>query len=753
MIPLPIKTEDLPYGYKLQVGMGESMILATLDFETYSEAGFIWDSVSNKFTAPPNAMTKGLPSIGAAVYSEHPSTEVLSCAYDLRDGHGIKLWIPTNAPPDDLFLHLSQGRLLESWNIAFEYWIWMNVCVRKYGWPPLPILQLRCAAAKSRAFSLPGSLDPAGKVLNIQNKKNEDGKRLLNKFSMPRNPTKSDLRIRIKLEDDIEEAQLLYQYNIQDIRAESELSSLTPDLGSFELEFWQCDQIINRRGVQIDLEIIHKAITILEQAYFKYNAKIKLITGGKVKSASEVAKIRDWMMSYGVHAPTLDSEDILALLVMDSLPEDVRKVLQIRKMIGSASVKKLYAMLNQCMKSGRIHDLFIYHSARTGRAAGSGPQPQNLPNGGPTVVECPTCTKYYGIDGVGNLCPWCGVMSANKTEWNPKAVINALETIATGNLDCVEYFWGNAIEIISGSLRGLFISAPRKDLICSDYSAIEAVVLAALAGEEWRLEVFRTHGMIYEMSASKVCGIPFEDFVKYKKENKSHHPKRKIGKISELSSGYQGWLGAWKQFGADEFFNDEDIKKSILAWRKASPGIVEIWGGQQRNWNPCLYGLEGAAVQAVMSPGREFKYRSISYIVKQDILYCKLLSGRYLVYHKPQLTQSTRRPDTLTLSFEGWNTNPKNGSIGWIRMETYGGKLTENIVQATARDILANAIVNLEKHNYPVVLHVHDEIVSEIPEGFGSLEEFEQIMSQMPIWASDWPIKAQGGWRAKRYGK
>jgi DNA polymerase len=338
-------------------------------------------------------------------------------------------------------------------------------------------------------------------------------------------------------------------------------------------------------------------------------------------------------------------------------------------------------------------------------------------------------------------------------EWNPKAVDDALTIINTGSLECVEYYFDDAIATVSACLRGLIISAPGHDLICSDYSAIEAVVLAALAGEEWRLEVFKTHGQIYEMSAAKVTGLDFQEFGLYKSQEGKHHPYRKIGKVAELASGYQGWLGAWKQFGADEFFSDDEIKQAILAWRDASPNIVEFWGGQQKKWQSHYYGLEGAAILATLSPGIWFNHNSISYIVKNDILYCQLPSGRNLCYHKPRLAPSTRRENTYALSFESWNANPTQGKPGWIRLDTYGGKLTENVVQAVARDILAYAIINLENAGYPVVIHVHDEIVVEVSENFGSVAEVEFIMSTMPEWAKDWPLKAKGGWRDKRYQK
>lgn len=722
-----------------------------LDFETYSEAGFIWDERTQKYKAPPNATKKGLPTIGAAAYSEHPSTEVLSCAYDLGDGIK-KLWIPGMPPPFDLFQYLANGGLFEAWNVKFERWIWNNVCVKKYGWPVVQEWQWRDAAAKAVAHALPKSLDPCGEVMNITHKKDKDGWRLLTKFSMPRNPTKGNPNRRIHPKDDPEDAQRLYAYNVRDIEAELELSSLIPDLIPSELEFWQCDLAINARGIRVDVPAITAAIHVIEQAHTRYNARLQELTNCTVLRASELAKIRVWLESQGVSVPVLDADKVTELLKTDYLTPTVREVLEIRELLSSAAVKKLYAMLNMVTQSGRLHDLFIYHSARTGRAAGAGVQPQNFPNSGPDVNLC-RCGRYS--PATFNACSHCGnTQELKKEEWNAQAVNQAIQTISTASLDCVEYYHGNAIATVSGCLRGLFIPDMGKDFICSDYSAIEAVVLAALAGEEWRMEVFRTHGKIYEMSASKITGIPFEEYIRHKQETGQHHPTRKtVGKVAELASGYGGWIGAWKAFGADAFFSEEEIKKAVLAWRAASPAVVEFWGGQVRGWFPDFYGLEGAAVQAIMNPGQVFDCRGFEWQVREDILYCKLLSGRNLTYHRPLLRPSERKNGTYSISFEGWNSNPKYGAPGWVRMDTYSGKLTENVVQAVARDILAHAIVNLERRGYPVVLHVHDEIVSEVPENYGSIAEFEEIMSTMPDWAKGWPLKASGGWRAKRYGK
>jgi DNA polymerase len=763
MIPSPPpKLEDLPSGHKLNAGLGVSTILPEMDFETYSPAGFEWDLTQGKFKPPHGASIKGLPVTGAARYTEHPEAEVLCLAYNLKDGNGAKLWKPGDFPPQDLLDHISSGHLIEAWNVAFEYWVWNNICVHKYNFPPLSPLQIRCAAAKSRAHALPGSLDPAGEVVNIKNKKNKDGKRLITKFSIPRNPTKKNTSLRTLPTDDPQDANNLYNYCLRDIEAEAELSSKTPDLSESELKFWQCDHAINVRGIQIDLPLINNCISILEQAYKKYDEELRKITLGKVNSASALPSLKKWMIEQGITVNKLTADDIedLKKVIPWNRPE-IHRALNIREMNGAASVKKLYAMANQVTRDNRLHDLFIYHSARTGRAAGTGPQPQNLPNSGPTVKEC-VCGKYFKL--YTGSCLWCGIepettinsMECDKceglaeefeinhkhSEWNPQAVEDAIEILNTGSLECVEYYFGDAVEIISSCLRGMFISAPGKDLICSDYSAIEAVVLAALAGEQWRLDVFNTHGKIYETSASKITGTSLEEYELYKSTSGSHHPDRKIGKVAELASGYQGAVGAWKAFGADEFFTDEVILEKVKAWRAASPNIVKLW-----------YGLENAAIAAVSNPGTECNYRGLTYICKQNVLYCKLLSGRLITYHRPILSPHEKFEGKLSLSFEGWNTNPKYGKTGWVRMNTYGGKLTENVVQATARDILAHAVINLEDKGYPVVLHVHDEIVVEVEEGKGTVEEVETIMSTMPDWAKGWPVKAKGGWRAKKYNK
>lgn len=760
--PPPPPVHLLPAGTQLLAGLGRSTVLADMDYETYSEAGYVrteggWESLPGF-----NAQKRGLKAVGVAAYSEHPSTEVLSLWYDLKDGTGPRHWAPGKPLPYDLFAYRGY---IEAHNASFELWIWLNVCTVKYGWPQPNPLQFRCSMAKARAWCLPPSLGQAGDVLQLGIQKDKAGDGLIKRFCMPQRPTKKRPETRVHPHDDPESFAAFVAYNLTDIQAEAELSSRVPDLSPDEQAFRDCDVAINLRGVQVDTAAIEDCIHIIEAAFDTYNAELREITGGAVQAASELAKLAQWSGLSGWSEEDVDER----MKNKERYAPTTVRAMEIRQIIGSAAVKKLYAMKYRATHAGRMHDLFGFHAARTGRANGDGPQPTNLPNSGPETNAC-KCGRH----SVGSYCKWCGNTDGLKpVEWNATAAEDALRAISTRSLAVVEYYFGNAVAAVSGCLRGLYTVREGHDLISSDYSAIEAVVLAALAGEEWRMDVFRTHGKIYEASASKISGVPFEtmmaaagydDLTKPKwwtaPMTGKHHPlRKKVGKVAELAYGYAGWINAAKVFGADEFMDDDEIKESIVAWREASPAVVEFWGGQDRGL-PWLrgyrmerYGLEGMAINAVENPGTRYTYRSITYLMHGDVLYCILPSGRAIAYHQPRLSPSTRREGTLSLSFWGYNTNPKSGPPGWIKMDTYAGKLTENVVQAVACDILRHAIVKAEAAGYNVVMHVYDEITAEIPKGFGGIEEFESIMVDLPTWAAGWPIRAAGGWIGKRYRK
>lgn len=771
-------------GTRIPVAHGVSTVFADMDFETYSEAGYYFDPDAGRFRGLLGTK-KGLSAVGAAAYAQHASTEVTHLAYNLKDGLGARLWTPDCPPPYDLWAFIEQGGLVEAHNSIFEYFIWNYVCVRKMGWPPLSHLQLRCSMSKAAAFALPMALDKLAVALDAPVQKDQKGKAVMLKISQPRVPSAKNPALRFTRQAAPEMHRIVGEYCITDTETESAVSGMLPDLPPTELAVWLLDQEINIRGVHVDHISLANCISIIEQAFEKYALELRDLCGGyhdpvsglwhwNVSSPAELDKIRTYLAAKGVRTSSLDKEHVAALLGRDNLPADCRRVLEIRDMLSASSVKKLFSLRAYLGEDNRVRGLFSYCGAdRTGRFAGRGPQPQNMPGGGPSLRQCDP------LNGCGHLyqpalsaCPWCGVDVAfsRPGKWGPEGVEQALRVIASRNLHYVEHYFGDAVAVVSGCLRGLFTAAPGYDLICSDFSAIEAVVLAELAGETWRQEVFRTHGKIYEMGASKISGVPFEEFMACAGhiditsprwwENVvegDHHALRKtLGKVSELASGYAGWVGAWVAFGADKFMSEDEIKAAILAWREASPAIVEFWGGQWRKhptkwqFTPEMYGLEGAAIQAVMNPGQAYAYRQITYQVKDDVLYCRLLSGRLLSYHSPRLTQgmAPHKNPVWNLSYMGQST------IGqWVRLDTYGGKLAENVTQAVARDILTNSLLNLAAAGYPTVLHIHDEVVVEVPQGTGSIEEVERIMATMPEWCKDWPIRAAGGWRGLRYRK
>lgn len=762
---------------------------ATIDFETKSAAGFVWNDATGKWKGPPGAAQgrKGLGVIGTHAYAEHPSTAVLTLSYKLPGWSRPKRWRPGLPFPQDLFDWIAAGGRVEAHNVMFERAIWTWVCGPRYGFPPLPPDQLDCSMATARVNQFPGALGDLGDVLQLAVRKNKDGRRLLNRYSIPRNPTKSDPRVWITPDDPGEErdAEGLYSYCDDDVVTEELAAETMPPMTDAEREFWLVDQEINWRGLGVDRPAVRDCIAVLNQALERYGEELQAMTGG-IKP-TELEQLKGWLAAQGVYVASLDADHVEELLKRDNLPAAARRAIEIRALVGSASVKKLFAMENMASRDNRLRNLIVHHGARTGRPTGEGAQPLNMPRAGPKLVTCGACRHPYkpGHDA----CPWCAAPAAvdAKKQWRPDMVDHVLEIMAYRSLDLIEWFFGDALLAISGCARGMFVADNDNDLIASDYSAIEAVVTAMLAGEQWRIDAFIEGKPIYLMSAAKITGRTLEEYEAYNEANGEHHPDRQhIGKVAELGLGFGGWLTAWRVFDGTDAFTDDDVKGLIKAWRAASPSIVELWGGQWRGppWNGYAerYGFEGAAINAVQYPDTDFRpamrdwsagymadWREgppivFRYDSKRDALLVTLPSGRRLTYHTPRLTPSMRdyaSPGELSLSYMTWNSNPNYGMMGWVEMSTYGGRLTENIVQAVAHCLLRFAILNLRAAGFPTVLHVYDEIVVEVPRTVPTppgmadalVDRVEEIMSRVPPWAEGWPVRASGGWRGRRYRK
>lgn len=627
------------------------------DFETYSEAGFAYDEAARKWRPSHDGSKKsGLPLVGIHNYVNHPSFEVLCLAYDI--GAGERSWIPGCAPPQDLFDYLRGGGEIEAWNVGFERTVWEDYCVPKLGWPALRPEQWLCAMAKAAANGYPQGLDDCAEVLRCIERKDKKGKALIRKLTVPRSPTIKNPDLRLTPLMAAADFAQFYGYNVQDVVVERAASNRIPDLCPRELGIWRVDQAINRRGMQIDVRGVQACIVIIEQAYAKYNGELCAITHGAVKSSSEVAATVRWLAAQGLHVPNLDEDIVDEQLRREHSPA-IKRVFQIRQALAFGSVRKLYAMRAQVCADGRLRDQYVYHGAHTSLWNGRGVQPANL---------------YKGkLD-------------------KPEKVEAALGVIASGSLEYVEIMYGDALECVADCLRSMIIAAPGKRLIASDYTAIQAVVTSALAGEKWRLDVFHGHGKIYEAMASELTGNTLEHYAAFKKEHSKHHEDRQLGKLAVLSGDFGAWINGWKRFGAEEILGDDKtIKNLILKTRKRIPNIVEFWGGQTRNKfnrapdesyapeRPELFGLEGAAIAATLNPGQCYGYRSVRYQVQGDILYCQPPGGGApLQYHAPRLERAQREwasPWEYDLSYEGWNSNQTKGAGGWQRMGLYGGVL------------------------------------------------------------------------------
>ena len=657
------------------------MTILHLDFETYSQAE--------------------LPAVGLDNYASHPSTGVHCLGFAFDDDE-VNLCADIGSAHSDfteLMQHVLMGREVVAHNAAFELAIWNKVCVPRYGWPELRPEQIRCTMAQAYAMGLPASLEKAAPALGIDESKDMAGSRVMLQLARP----KTDGTF-WTYGDNPEKFERLYDYCRQDVEVERELDKRLMRLSPYETRVWRLDQTINGRGVRVDLPSIKKAVKLVNAEKQRLDAEMGALTDMAVARCTETQALVKWVRDQGVQIDGVAKRDVIDALNDESLPPVVGEALRLRREAAKSSTAKLTAMRDRASADARVRGCFQYHGATTGRWAHRGIQPGNLPR------------------------PRVGITPENVHE-----MIDMLS-----DRDLLDMSYGPVLDAMADCVRGMITAAPGHHLVAVDFSAVEARVLAWLAGEEKVLDIFRTHGKIYEHAAAGIYNKPIDKVSK---------DERQIGKVAVLALGFGGGVGAFQSMARVYGVTVDDKKADEIKskWRLAHPGIVKYWNS-----------LETAAIDAVdLDHGAERsagpKGREVTFKKDGSFLWCKLPSGRVLCYPYP-VTRATDTPwgeQRNALHFHAVNIANQ-----WEETSTYGGSLAENVTQAVARDLLADAMLRLEDAGYNTVMHVHDEIVVEVPEGAPSdtLKKIEALVSTPPAWANDLPLAAEG-WRGFRYRK
>lgn len=634
---------------------------------------------------------------GVYPYAKHESTDIWCVAYLIPGDEKPRVWRPGDALDPELVEWAAGNRPMRAWNANFERVIWNEIMVGRYGWPETTIEQWFCTAADARAMALPGQLGDAAKALGVDHQKDSEGKNLMLRMARPRKVNEDGSIEWWAVPDRINR---LIAYCRQDVLAELDVHQEVRPLSTSERAVFELDQRINDRGIRFDRELATAARDVAKIAMEEANKRLRAVSGGAIHSVAAVGQMVAWLRERGVDTDSVTKQAVRDMKAQD-LPDDVREVLTIREELGKSSVAKIESMFEAACPDDRIRGLLMYHGAATGRWSGRLVQPQNFPRG--TVND-------------------------------PEQFIPLILAKAADEID-LEY---PVLDVISSMLRCMLTASPGNKLVAADLSAIEARVIAWLAGEKWRMDVFRSHGKIYEASAAMMFGVAIDSIV----EGKPEYALRQKGKVAELALGFQGGVGAMKTMGgADMGLDDDEMKSIVTRWREKSPAIVSLWAE-----------LEGAALMAVNEPGTRQMAASgrIRFMCKGGYLWMRLPSGRLLCYSRPRVEDRVTPWGKTKAAVTVYGVN--SVTRRWEKYALYGGLLTENAVQAIARDVLVEAMLRADNAGYPAVLSVHDEIVTEVPEAFGSAKELEQMMSVRPDWAPDLPLKAKG-WENFRFRK
>ena len=626
-----------------------------------------------------------LTSCGVYKYVEAPDFTVLLFAYSIDGGPAVCVDFALGETlPEEIFAALTDPEIIKTaFNAAFE-----RICLTKYfGFSkPLDPAQWKCTMVLAARMGLPLSLGQCGEVLKLQDVKMQEGKALIRYFSVPGKNGKRHLP-----SDDMERWEVFKKYNIRDVDVEQTIRKKVRRLqpATFDEDLYIADQEINDRGVMIDRVLVDAAARFDEEYKAQLLKEAQELTG--MDNPNSPAQIKEYLhKATGMTVASLNKanlDDIDKKLIY--WPK-AQRVIALRREIGKTSNKKYQAMQTCVCDDGRIHGLLQFcGAARTGRWAGRLVQVQNLPQ-----------NHLESLDFARTL-------------------------VRQGDLDEFEMNYGNVTQVLSELIRTAFIAAPGHTFHVCDFSAIEARVIAWLAGEDWVLEVFRTNGDIYCANASKMFKVPVE-------KHGQNAGLRQKGKIATLALGYGGGVSALEAMGGSKLGLTEDEEKEIVRlWRDSNPRIVKMWAI-----------IEKAAITAIKTGQSVTVHRNIVIGRQWGMLTITLPSGRTICY--PRATVETEyndgwRGDHDIIEYEGLNQTTKK----WGKIRTYGGKLTENIVQAVARDILGIVILRARKQGLPVVFHIHDEIIVEATPD-QTLADVEALFSEPIDWCRDLPLKGAG---------
>lgn len=642
--------------------MGSVCMIISIDIETYSSNDLVKSGVFN--------------------YVDAPDFEILlfGYAFDYGDVKIVDLKNGESLPYEVRSALMSPNYKKTAYNAQFEI-----TCIQKFFDIKLDISQWSCTAVMASELGLPQSLADVAEVLNLKQQKDTRGKKLIDYFCKPCKPTKTNgERMRNLPEHNLDDWEVFKEYCRQDVEVERAIRGKISayEIADSEQKLWEYDQRINARGVRIDLNFVKNALAYNKKATEEYIQGARDITG--LENPNSVEQLKMWLgKETGTKPETLTKADVKSIInTTDN--DKVRKVLKIRESLGKTSTAKYEAMERSVCSDGRIRGLLQFYGAnRTGRWAGRIVQVQNLPQ-----------------NHLRNIADVRELVSEDDYNW--------FSTLY------------NVPQTLSELIRTAFIPSEGRRFIVSDFSAIEARVIAWLADEKWRMKVFENNGDIYCASASQMFGVPVE------KHGINGHLRQK-GKIAELALGYGGSVGALTSMGALEMgIPENELPELVRAWRNSNENITELW-----------WAVNNAALSAIKGKPEKINH-NVSFFRESGILFIKLPSGRKIAYAKPAIGVNKFGSESIT--YMGMNQTTKT----WERLETFGGKLVENIVQAIARDCLAESIIRLEDAGYEINFTVHDEVILDVPKGWGSLEEVNKIMSEPIRWADGLLLKADG---------